>query len=238
MSEGSLLGGRIRYAQLAEGYRTGLEPVLLAAALPVRPGERVVEAGSGAGAGLLCLAARVPGIIGVGIERNAALCNLAAENAAANQFDQLRFVASDVGEWSDTEPFDHAFANPPWHLAGATASPDTGRDAAKRAADGLLQLWVKRLAKALRPRGTLSLVLPPGRLPEALAAFGAAGCGAPCVLPLWPKQGREAKIVLLRGIRGGRAACRILPGLVLHTPDNRFTDAAEAILRHGEALAF
>ncbi|HJS85951.1 MAG TPA: SAM-dependent methyltransferase, partial [Acetobacteraceae bacterium] len=56
---GTLLGGRVRYAQPAEGFRSGIEPVLLAAAVPARPGECVLEGGSGAGAGLLCLAARI-----------------------------------------------------------------------------------------------------------------------------------------------------------------------------------
>lgn len=238
MSEGTLLGGRIRYAQLADGYRTGLEPVLLAATIPARAGDRVLEAGTGAGAGLLCVAARIPGIIGVGVERDAVLAALAATNMAANGFERLSVAASDLAEWSATAPFDHAFANPPWHLADATASPDARRDAAKRAADGLLALWVARLAKSLRPRGTLSLVLPTGRLPEALAAYAAAGCGSASVLPLWPKRDREAKLLLLRGIRGGRASCRVLPGLVLHTPDNRLTDETEAILRQGAALAF
>ena len=57
-TEGTLLGGRVRYAQPARGYRTGIEPVLLAAAVPAVPGQAVLEAGTGAGAALLCLAAR------------------------------------------------------------------------------------------------------------------------------------------------------------------------------------
>ena len=68
VTEGHLLGGRVRYAQPRVGYRTGIEPVLLAAAVAARAGERVLEAGCGAGAGLLCLAARVPGITGLGVE--------------------------------------------------------------------------------------------------------------------------------------------------------------------------
>ena len=61
-TDGHLLGGRVSYAQPREGFRSGIEPVLLAAAIPARPGEHVLEGGSGAGAALLCLAARVPGL--------------------------------------------------------------------------------------------------------------------------------------------------------------------------------
>ena len=52
VTQGHLLGGRVRYAQPRSGFRSGIEPVLLAAAVPARPGERVLEAGSGAGAAL------------------------------------------------------------------------------------------------------------------------------------------------------------------------------------------
>ena len=78
------------------GFRSGIEPVLLAAAIPARPGARVLEGGSGAGAALLCLAARVPGVHGLGIEQDPALVALARQNAAANGWPDLRFMAADI----------------------------------------------------------------------------------------------------------------------------------------------
>jgi tRNA1(Val) A37 N6-methylase TrmN6 len=56
------------------------------------------------------------------------------------------------------------------------------------------------------------------------------------LLPLWPKAGSPAKLILLRGVRLGRGASTVLPGLVLHEPDGAFTPAADAILRRGLAL--
>ena len=37
-TEGHLLGGRVRYAQPRAGFRSGIEPVLLASFVPARPG--------------------------------------------------------------------------------------------------------------------------------------------------------------------------------------------------------
>ncbi len=98
VTQGHLLGGRVRYAQPRSGFRSGIEPVLLAAAIPARPGERVLEAGSGAGAALLCLAARVAGISGLGVERDPALVEIAASNAAANGWGELAFLAADIAD--------------------------------------------------------------------------------------------------------------------------------------------
>lgn len=238
-SEGSLLGGRVRYRQPEAGFRSGIEPVLLAAVVPATPAARVLEAGTGAGAGLLCLAARVPGVRGIGVERDPALAALAGWNFVANGFTALTVVAADIDSPEPGliagERFDHAFANPPWHPATGTAPGHPARTAAKRGGEEL-GAWVAALAGRLRPRGTLSLVLPAAQVPQALAAAAAAHSGAPLLFPLWPKQGRAAKLVLLRVTRGARGPFRLLAGLVLHREDGRFTEAAEAILRDGAAL--
>ena len=233
---GFLLGGRVRHAQPDSGHRTGIEPVLLAASIPARPGERVLEGGTGSGAALLCLAARVPGVAGIGIERDPATAALAAANIAANGFAGLAALAADLAEARCDENVDHAFANPPWHDPAGTPSPDSRPEAARRASPDLFELWARRLAAPLRHRGTLTFVVAAAALPACLGAFGAAGCGSPAVLPLWPRAGVAAKLLLVRGVKDGRAPFRLLPGLVLHDADGRFTPAAEAILREAAPL--
>jgi len=233
LTTGTLLGGLVRYDQPKEGYRTGIEPVLLAASVPAREGESVLEAGCGAGAGLLCLGWRVAGIIGLGLERDPAMAALAARNFTANGLAALRAEIADVGDWRAEAMFDHAFANPPWFSPADTVSPVAARQAAKSAHDGLLDTWVSSLARALRPRGTLSLILPVAALPEAIAAFTAAKCGDLTLMPLWPREGTPAKMLILQGKRLGRGAMRLLPGLVLHDAVG-FTQEADRVLRRRE----
>jgi tRNA1(Val) A37 N6-methylase TrmN6 len=233
---GHLLGGRVRHEQLRDGHRTGIEPVFLAASIPARAGERVLEGGTGSGAALLCLAARVAGLEGVGVERDPAMADIARANIAANGFFSLSVIAGDLAEIALPGAFDHAFANPPWHGAAGTASPDAGKEAAKRAFAGLFGLWAAALARPLRHRGTLTFVVAAAALPACLAAFADAGCGGFAVAPLWPRKGVAARLVLLRGIKGGRAPCRMLAGLVLHEADGGYTEAAQAVLRDGRAL--
>jgi tRNA1Val (adenine37-N6)-methyltransferase len=239
-SQGFLLGGRVRYAQPKDGYRTGIEPVFLAASVPARPGERVLEAGTGSGAGLLCLEQRIGGLYGVGIEIEPTMARLAAENFAANGYGKLTALCADVAEFPlprllGAEPFDHVLSNPPWHDASGTHPADGLRERAKMAEDGLLERWISRLAPRLKPRGSITFILPSRAMPEALAALGAGGCGSPVLFPLWPRAGREAKMLLIQAIKGGRAECRMLPGLILHDGP-AYTLAAHAILRDAAAL--
>ena len=240
-TDGTLLGGRVSYRQPATGHRSGIEPVLLAASVTARPGARVLEGGSGAGAGLLCLAARVPDVIGVGIEIAPEPLACAHANAEANNERHLRFLAGDLTDTAldlgSTARFEHAMANPPWHPTG-TASLDGSRELARRAPKSVFMTWAAALADRLRHHGSLTLVLPAASLQDGLAAIAAANCGSPAIFPLWPRAGEPAKLMLLRAIKNGRGPCRLLAGLVLHAADGQFTPSAEAILRHGAAISW
>ena len=80
-TEDTLLDGRVRLLQPTEGYRVAIDPVILAAAVPATPGERVLDLGSGTGAAALCLAVREPGCRISGLERELALVRLAQSSA-------------------------------------------------------------------------------------------------------------------------------------------------------------
>jgi tRNA1(Val) A37 N6-methylase TrmN6 len=236
ISTGTLLDGRVIYCQPLAGYRTGIEPILLAASVPARPGERVLEAGTGAGAGLLSLCARVGALSGTGIERDPLMARLAAENLAANFCADIRIACASVEDWHPEVAYDHAFANPPWHKEASTPSPDVARRHAKVAGGATLRTWVARLASALRHRGTVSLIVPAGLFAQAADALIEAKCAEIALLPLWPRPSAQAKLVILQAVKNGRGACRVLPGLTLHAADGSFTREADQVLRGGVAL--
>lgn len=237
ITEGHLLNGRVMYRQPTIGFRSGIEPVLLAASVPVRPGEHVLEAGTGAGAALLCLSARVPGVVALGVEVDPTMADLAMVNASINGFTSLEVIAQRIETVSLQRDFDHVIANPPYHQPDGTVSPNTTREVAKRGSVALLGTWIGRLAEALRHRGSMTLIVPSGMISACMAAMTEHHCPCTILFPLWPKTGRAAKLVLLRGVKGGRTVMALAPGLVLHNPNGSFTEAAEAVLGNGATLA-
>lgn len=235
LTEGTLLGGRVIFRQPLTGYRTGIEPVLLAACVPARVGERVLEGGTGAGAALLCLSVRLPGVSVVGVECDEGLATLAEANITANGLPLATVMRGDVRHLPALEPFDHAMANPPWHDARSTGSPDAMRDRAKRAGATLLDDWCVGLARLVRAGGSLTLILPASSTQTGMAALADAGCGDLTLLPFWSRAGYEARLVLLRGIKSRRGGNRILPGLVLHDGDG-YTGSIRHVLWDGAPL--
>jgi len=235
-TDGSLLNGRVRYSQPADGYRTGIEPVLLAASVPARPGQRILEGGVGAGAGLLCLACRVTGVLGVGIEIDPAMAALARVNIRANGQSGLTVETADLAVWQASQTFDHAFSNPPWHDAAATPSPLARRQLATHEGGLTLEAWVGALQRPLVAGGTLTLLVPAGHAGRVLASLHGTGFGRVVLVPLWPKPGRDAKLLLVQGCKGRRDPDRITAGLVLHGDDGRFSPGAQALLKDAAPL--
>ena len=229
------LGGRLTLRQLARGFRAGLDGVMLAAAVPARAGDEVLELGSGAGTASLCLAARVPSVRVVGAEIESTLVTLSNGNATDNGLgDRVVFVTVDVLDLPADMKRDyaHVLCNPPYHGANGETSPDALKAGATQD-DGHLAAWLTVGVKRTAPGGTFTCILRADRLGEALAALPPLGVS---VFPLWPHQGEAAKRVILQVKKGSRAPLATLHGLVLHTADGGYTKEADAILRGESAL--
>jgi tRNA1(Val) A37 N6-methylase TrmN6 len=230
----TFIGGRVLVRQMENGFRSGLDAVMLAASIPAGESDEVLELGAGAGAASLCLARRTGGSV-FGIEIDPALAALADENAAENELAaRVHFVAGDAldvpGELRRS--FEHVMCNPPFHDDDGLISPDAARARALQD-NGALASWLTAGMKRAVSNGTFTAILRADRMGEALSVLGARGVS---VFPLWPRAGGAAKRVLVRAVKGSCAPFALLPGLVLHDEGNKYTRAANAILRDGAAL--
>lgn len=229
----TFLGGKVMVRQPDTGFRSGLDAVMLAAAIP-EGGTTALELGAGAGTASLCLAVRRPDLDILGVEREPDLADLAAANAAANGMERVRFVAGDIFALPPDlkRDFDHVFCNPPFHGPGQ-ASPDGARAAALQDG-GKLTDWLKTGLQRTVSDGVFTVIVRADRLGEAVAGLPSAGL---TLFPLWPRAGEAASRVLLQVRKGSRAPALLLPGLVLHGRDGAHSPESEAVLRGGAPLA-
>ena len=232
----SLLDGRVRVAQPADGYRVAVDAVLLAAAVAPSPGAAVLDLGCGVGSVGLCLAWRRPDLKITGLDREPVFVAAARGNAEANGFgERLEIVEGDVLN-PLPQKFDQVMMNPPYLKAGtATVSAHPLKAAATAEGAATLADWVSSARDVLKPGGILTLIHRADRLEDVLACV-ARGFGGIAILPIHPKRDRAAKRVILRAQLGSGEPLAVLPGLVLHEADGAFSAAADAILREGGAL--
>ena len=98
-----------------------------------------------------------------------------------------------------------------------------------------LAAWLRFAITMLRPKGTLVMIHRADRLDDLLAALQGK-VGEIVLFPLWPKTNRPAKRVLIRARKAMQTPLSLLPGLVLHEEDGRYTAAADQVLRDGAGL--
>jgi len=248
VSDDAFLGGSLSILQPQQGYRAGVDAVLLAAAAPVEAGrkQRVLDVGAGVGVVGLAVARRLEDACVTLVERERPLADLARRNVERNGCEgRVCVLEADISRRLDDLPelraladsFDHVLANPPYNAEGAgTVSVEALKAASHAMPGGNLARWAQFMAAMTRPGGTATIIHRADCVGEVLTAF-AGRFGSAIVFPLFAREGKPAIRVLVQAIKGSGAPLELRQGLVLHKPTgNGFRPEVDAILRRGAAL--
>jgi tRNA1(Val) A37 N6-methylase TrmN6 len=233
LTHDGFLGGRLVLSQPAQGFRAGLDSVLLGSA--VAPASRtILDLGTGVGAAALVALAHETYRTAVLVDTDPHVLALAHMNAADNGFGALAKTHLLDAAASEQLPQDHftsVIANPPYFIAGRGTSATTRGATARQMPGGTLDGWVKTAKAATAPGGEVVFIHTTEALPELLYSF-TTRLGAVTILPLAPRPGDAAIRILVRGIKGSRAPLTLLATRVLHGPEgNAFAPDFDALLR-------
>ena len=239
-----LLNGTVILEQPTDGYRVALDPVFLAAFVPVKPHQQILDVGCGVGAAALCLARRLSQVHITGLEIQPFYAHLARCNNEHNNFtDRLTIIEGDLQDRYITtvtplrcDAFHHVMTNPPYFLdRRATPSPYEHKALATVERHISLQQWVDFCLKMLKDQGTLSIIFPTDRLDELLSCL-THRTGDITLYPLWPNRYKPAKRILIRAKKNSRSPTQVLTGCILHDDDGQYTNQAQQVLRWGRAI--
>lgn len=230
------LGGAVTVVQPARGYRAGMDAVLLAASLVAKHGESLAEAGSGAGAALLCAAHRLSECHITGFERDGDAIALSQQGIAANALgERVDIRTQDVGERPSAleNVYDQSFSNPPFFDPDAIRAPAPGKQAAFLA-DTPLKAWILFLHHITKPGGRMTMIHRAAALADLLELLNPRA-GEIEVLPIRPTSGAPASRVLVRARKGlRRGPVSLYDGVVLHqTAGGPYTERAAACFNGG-----
>lgn len=241
-----LLGQRVKVMQPAKGYRIGMDGALLAAACAGaietrRKPLQALELGCGAGGALLSLKARCPDLSLTGIEREPLYAGLARRNVLLNAMHNVEIIEGDIGAgWKafDLERFGLVFSNPPFYDDPDTLRPPHETKRPAWIADDGLKTWLDFALAAVKDGGDIIFIHRADRLADILSGLSQKA-GSFIIRPIQPFADKEAKRVIVRAKRLGKAPLRLLPPLILH--DNgvrKHTDEVEAMLAGKTILAW
>jgi tRNA1(Val) A37 N6-methylase TrmN6 len=231
------------------GHRSGVDAMILAAAVPEGFDGAVADFGAGAGAAGMAAAARCPLARVALIENDPLMADFARrtighENNAALS-SRLSVLEADVSLSGKSRvdsglcdrSFDYVIMNPPFNSPRDRATPDALKAAAHVMADGLFDAWLRTAAAVLKPGGGIAIIARPASIKDILSAFEGR-FGAMRILPVLPRPAEAAIRILVTGVKGSRAGLSLEPPLALHGESgNGFSARAEAVI-NGEAWVF
>ncbi len=249
-SEDEFLGGKFTLWQPHKGHhRSGTDAVLLAATVPARSGQLVVDLGSGVGAAGLCVAARVEGLRLLGVEIDPLVAAIAYKNfqrqECAQYLAQASVINCDIALRGEARSeaglienmADHVIANPPYYRPEKfQTSPNQARAVAHMLTEEGMEPWFRTAVSILKKGGTFTVVQRADELPELLRLMQGR-FGGITVQPFSARQGEAAHRVIIQGKKQSRAPFRLLPTIALHDAGKDVpSKQIEAVHRFGAAI--
>lgn len=210
-----------------KGHRSGMDAMMLAAAVPVDFQGTLVDLGAGAGTAGLAVLARCPGAAAVLAERDVHMLGLAratldldgnrdlARRARVLEADVSLTGKARVAAGLGDASFDYVILNPPFNLESDRPTPDALRRDAHVMSSATLESWLRTASAILRPGGGVALIARPVSL-DALLVSLKGRFGALQIVPVHPRAHEAAIRIIIRGRRGSRRALELCPPLVLH----------------------
>lgn len=232
----ALFDGTLDLEQNVRGYRYNVDSVLLCAFAHSVLGQDILDVGAGVGTiglGLahLCSTRRV-----TLVERQPRLAALARANVQRNGLDaRCTVIEADIRTLKGrTHHYDGAVMNPPYFRTGSgRLSPENERALARHEVFGTIGELIASTARHVYQNAPLCVVFPADRAGALLAALDASGRRHVVVQTILPYAGAAATVVLVSSRGSSVHTTHILPPLILHQEDRRYTAEAAHILRHG-----
>jgi tRNA1Val (adenine37-N6)-methyltransferase len=231
----TFFNGRVKVFQSTHGYRFSIDAVLLAAMVYPKPGEVVMDMGTGCGVVPIVLAFRYPRVQFVGIELQDELAKIAMRNVAANGMqDQIEILNQDVRSLKNEiigGPVDWIVTNPPYRRAhSGKINPDSERAVARHEIHLSLHELMEVCRRFLRTGGRFAIVYPAERLTDLFYEMRSAGIEPKWMQSVHSHQGDEAKLALVRGMMRGKPGLKVAPPLIIYASDGAYSKAVEEMM--------
>lgn len=215
--------------QNRDGFCFGMDAVLLSGFAKVKPGEKAIDLGTGTGIIPILLDAKNQGIHYTGLEIQEEVADMAARSVALNHLeDKITIVRGDIKEASrlfGAASFDVVTSNPPYmNDAHGLKNPVLPKAISRHEVLCTLQDVTREAARLLRPGGRFYLVHRPHRLIEIITALKSEGMEPKRMKMVHPFVDKEANMVLIEAVRGGRSMIKVEAPVVVYKEPGVYTD--------------
>ncbi|MBQ8150950.1 MAG: tRNA1(Val) (adenine(37)-N6)-methyltransferase [Clostridia bacterium] len=225
--------------QSENGFRFGMDAVLLSDFARVRPREHVADLGTGTGILPILMSAQRPDASFDAFEIQPQMADMASRSVRLNGLqDRVRIHAADMQSAAEVLGYGSTrlvTCNPPYGKQGSTLK-NTAESVtiARHEEDTTIDSWVKAASAILRNMGRLCMVFPAQRMIELIDAYRRFRIEPKRIRLVYAKADRAPYLVLLEGMKNAKPGLLWMPPLIVYEPDGRETAEIDRIYHRAE----
>lgn len=200
----------------------GIDAVMLSDFTKVKPGERVLDLGTGTGVIPILLSAKTKGLHFIGLEIQPESADMAQRSVRYNDLeDKIDIVTGDIKEAATlfgTASFDVITTNPPYMLKEhGLKNHGDARTIARHEILCTLDDILRESAKLLREsKGRFYMIHKPFRLAEILTKMCQYKIEPKRIRFVHPYVDKEPTMVLIEGLKGGKSRVTVEPPIIMY----------------------
>ncbi|MCU4137627.1 MAG: tRNA1 A37 N6-methylase TrmN6 [Thermodesulfobacteria bacterium] len=228
------LEGSIIVYQPKKGFRFGIDSILLAHFLNLKPQDLVLEVGAGSGIISLIALKRFPKAKIFALELESIFIECLKRNILENKLQEKLFIIKGDIKTSlfKSGIFDVIFSNPPYFKSrSGRKSPYEIENIARRDVEFELDEFLKKVSSLLKNKGKFYLVFTALRLAELIYLLKKNKLEPKLLRLVYSYPGSEAKLVLLLAVKNAKEEIRILsPLYIYNSPKGNYTEEVKNML--------
>lgn len=207
----------------------GMDAVLLSGFASVKPGEYVLDLGTGTGIIPILLEAKTKGEHFTGLEIQPESADMAERSVKLNGLtERINIVTGDIKEASSifgASSFEVVTTNPPYMIGQhGISNPKDAKAIARHEILCDLDDILRESARLLKPQGRFYMVHRPFRLAEIFSKMIEYHIEPKRMKLVYPFVDKEPNMVLIEGLRGGRSRLTVEKPLIVYKEPGVYTD--------------
>lgn len=211
----------LKMIQNSKAFCFGMDAVLLSGFTKAKPGDSVLDLGTGTGIIPILLSAKTQAGKLIGLEIQPESAEMAGRSVALNALsERVQIVTGDIREARmlfGASIFDVVTCNPPYMIADhGIPNPADEKTIARHEVLCTLEDVVSQASAVLKPGGHFYLVHRPFRLAEIITKMCAHRLEPKRMRLVYPYADKEPVMVLLEGVRGGRPRMTVEKPLIIY----------------------
>lgn len=218
----------LKLIQKTDGFRFGVDAVLLAHFADVKKGSDVLDLGTGTGIIPVLLAGKTEARSITGLEIQQEMVEMASRSVALNDLgDRVRMVCGDLKnavELFGPSRFQTIVTNPPYMNRGAgLLNPSDSKAVSRHELLCTLEDVIRVSSRLLVPGGQFAMVHRPERLADIIYLMRSCALEPKYLQLVHPAPYKEPNLLLIKGSRQGRPGLKMMKPLYVYDENGHYS---------------